>query len=246
MDIFEIYLEESGEEFPIHIIEYEDYVLFKANDIGDILNLSYITKQISSFDDSERKTVIIKNQAFFFLTDIGAYTVLGSSRKKNSKNLLKWINRYAKNFDKKKELRNKKIEDIPIVTRYDDVYVAYIFKFENNDKKVNYFVKVTKNWFKKSRFLESVFPNGQLIFTISFDKNKVDYKKYIDYVKYTLCNYTSSDIYDNDLDLEYTKRVLALPLIYSRFSDTKNEEETIKLTKDSDLLEIRNDLLPSS
>ena len=94
--------------------------------------------------------------------------------------------------------------------------------------------------------MESVFPNGQLIFTISFDKNKVDYKKYIDYVKYTLCNYTSSDIYDNDLDLEYTKRVLALPLIYSRFSDTKNEEETIKLTKDSDLLEIRNDLLPSS
>jgi len=245
MDIFEIYLEETGEEFSIHIIEYDDYVLFKANDIGDILNLSYITKQISSFDESERKTVIVKNQAFFFLTDIGAYTVLGSSRKKNSKNLMKWINSYVKNFEKKKELKNKRIEDVQLTTKYDDVYVAYIFKIENNDKKINYFVKVTKDWFKKSLFLESVFPNGEIIFTISFDKNKVDYKKYINYVKYTLNNYYSSDIYDNNLDVEYTKRVLALPLIYTRFSDTKNED-IIKLTNDSDLLEIRNDLLPIS
>ena len=244
MDIFEIYTDESGKQFPLHIIEYDDYLLFKANHIGDILSLSYITKQISSFDESERKTIIVKNQACFFLTDIGAYNVLGSSRKKSSKNLLKWINDYNKNFEKKRLFKKK--EDIQPIIRYEDVYVAYIFEFINNDKQVNYFVKVTKNWTKKYKFLESVFPNGNLIYSICFNKNKMDHKKYSDYIKFTLSNNSSSDIYDSDLDIEYTKKILALPIIYLKFAETKNDDELFNLIKERDLSEIRDDLLQIS
>lgn len=245
MNKFEIYKSEDGREHSLHIIEYDEYVIFKANDIGKILGLSYITKQISSFDDTERKTVLINDNSFYFLTDIGAYTVLGSSRKMNAKQLMRWINNYVKDFEKKKKLKNEtniekncdnKIDD-------DDIYVAYIFKFTDNSNEVKYLIKATKNWSKKIRFFEEVFPKGKLLFWLGFNKNQIDYKKYIEYIKFCLNEYYISEIYDHYINVDYVKKILALPIIWTDFANAENKKE-LKYVLDNEIFkEIRDDFL---
>ena len=78
--------------------------LFRASDIGEILELSNIRKTIQDFDNTEKVTVTSGdgtsgNPNITFLTESGLYNVLCISKKPIAKKFRKWI------FEVIKEIR---------------------------------------------------------------------------------------------------------------------------------------------
>jgi len=70
--------------------------LFRASDIGLILEISNIRSTIKDFDETEKDVVVItdsigRNQEITFLTEIGLYNVLCMSRKPIAKIFKKWV-----------------------------------------------------------------------------------------------------------------------------------------------------------
>lgn len=103
------------------IKEEPNTYLFKASDIGDILELTNIRISIQNFDDDERavrKAYDTTNrlQDVIFLTSRGVYRLLYNSKKEIAKKFRKWVGDILDdiNFNNSQELikqvENHKLE----------------------------------------------------------------------------------------------------------------------------------------
>lgn len=87
-----------------------DDPLFRANDIGTVLEITNIRTTIQHFDESEKVLIIIDTpgglQQVSFLTEVGLYRVLYKSRKPIAVKFQKWVCEIVK------ELRLKGVYDL--------------------------------------------------------------------------------------------------------------------------------------
>lgn len=96
--------------------------LFRACDIGEILEISNVRSTIQHFDDTEKITQLIKTggglQNVTFLTEKGLYKILFKSRKPIAEQFQNWVCEVIKeirlngfyNLQKQLELKNKETE----------------------------------------------------------------------------------------------------------------------------------------
>jgi prophage antirepressor-like protein len=95
--------------------------LFRASDIGSILEISNVRQSIKDFDNTEKVAVSItdsigREQNVSFLTELGLYQLLFISRKPVAKIFKKWVCEVIKEirlngiYDLQKQLEKQKIE----------------------------------------------------------------------------------------------------------------------------------------
>ena len=74
-----------GDEYPVNIQGTIENPLFKANDIGEILGLTQIRKNLLDYSSEEKVGILIPSkggmQETTFLTEIGLYKIIMRSRK---------------------------------------------------------------------------------------------------------------------------------------------------------------------
>ena len=85
----------DGVEIPITVAGTHDNPLFRASDIGTVLDIPYIHTNISHMDETERVNLSTKtnggNQNVSYLTELGLYTVLFRSNKPIAKTFRLWV-----------------------------------------------------------------------------------------------------------------------------------------------------------
>ncbi len=109
--------------------------LFRASDIGAILEINTIRSSVRDFDDTEK--VVHKahtlggEQEVLFLTEKGLYKVLFRSRKSIAEKFTNWVCEVIKeirlnsNYELKKQLENKQLE-VENITITNDNYLMII------------------------------------------------------------------------------------------------------------------------
>ncbi|WP_439818401.1 BRO family protein [Weissella paramesenteroides] len=77
----------------IRTIEIEDEVWFVATDVANTLNLSNTTMALNRLDDDERSKFNLGRQGEVnIISEAGLYSFIGSSRKKEAKKFMRWVN----------------------------------------------------------------------------------------------------------------------------------------------------------
>ena len=144
----EIYCEE---------IKDKKYFYFKANDIGNILNIVNIRTSIQNFDIDEAITKpskdgkgVIRNTNF--LTSRGIYRLLYASRKPIAIKFRKWVGDILDDiiFNESNEVK-KKYEEMDI--RFKFLQMKYNEEVQERDKEVNWLHYITKDQVSFSKFL---------------------------------------------------------------------------------------------
>jgi prophage antirepressor-like protein len=116
--------------------------LFRASDIGEILEISNIRQSISSFDESEKHAVSItdiigREQQVTFLTELGLYQLLFVSRKPIAKTFKKWVCEVIKEIRLNGEYKLKKeLEEISIKEKQKEIEQVIINQFPVNTECV--------------------------------------------------------------------------------------------------------------
>jgi len=84
-----------GDEYTVNIQGTVENPLFKANDIGEILGLTQIRKNLLDFSSEEKVGILIPslggNQETSFLTEIGLYKIIMRSRKPIANKFQSWV-----------------------------------------------------------------------------------------------------------------------------------------------------------
>jgi prophage antirepressor-like protein len=124
--------------------------LFRASDIGEVLDISKIRNTIQEFDETEKVAhsmdTLGGKQEVTFLTEKGLYKVLFRSRKPIAKQFTDWVCEVIKevrlnglyNLEKQLELKDKKIDDIlndkdlNIIKNFENKPIVYLGLVENN------------------------------------------------------------------------------------------------------------------
>lgn len=77
----------------IRTVEIEDEVWFVATDVANTLNLSNTTMALNRLDDDERSKFNLGRQGEVnIISEAGLYRFIGSSRKKEAKKFMRWVN----------------------------------------------------------------------------------------------------------------------------------------------------------
>lgn len=111
-------LVEQFKHFNIEIYGTYDEPLFKAKDIGDLLEIKNIRDTINKFDDDCKVkinvgTTDVGNSNTWFLTEEGIYELLFISRKPIAKEFKKWVRKTIKQIRlNSNKLLNDKIKEL--------------------------------------------------------------------------------------------------------------------------------------
>lgn len=151
MDLIKFFVD-NDENIEINIQGTVDEPLFQANQIGKLLGLTNINKNIKDFDQDEKVlTLSYSNggkQNMSFLTEIGLYRILGMSRKEKARKFQKWIATVVKEiringkYELEKSLKDtiqNHEKDIQqqrhdlLLTLWDDTPGVYIGKIKDMD-----------------------------------------------------------------------------------------------------------------
>ena len=112
----------NSNELHTNIVIKGDYnnPLFRASDIGEILEMSNIRAHIANFDDTERRVNTIDTSTgpkqVTFLTEKGLYKILFKSRKPIAEKFQNWVCEVIKEirlnsvYDLQKQLEKQQIE----------------------------------------------------------------------------------------------------------------------------------------
>jgi prophage antirepressor-like protein len=167
---------ENNMHININIKGTYDNPLFKASDIGEILEISNVRQSIVNFDDTEKVAVsttdtIGRDQSVTYLTEIGLYQLLFISRKPIAKIFKKWVCEIIKEIriqgsyhleqqlkekdeqlkEKNEELKeNKKlIEDLELLKQHDDTPTIYIYNIDTRKQPPDLKIGYTMNVYKR-------------------------------------------------------------------------------------------------
>lgn len=176
MDLIKLFVD-NEENIEINIIGTKENPLFQANQIGKLLGLKNINKNIKDFDDDEKVITLSYthggNQNISFLTEIGLYRLLGMSKKEKARKFQKWVAivikeiRLKGNYELEKSLKEtiENTEYEKELTRHktlletlketQGVYIGKIRNMENN----KIFIKIgnTKDIKERTRSLKKSF-----------------------------------------------------------------------------------------
>lgn len=233
------YEDESGEEHLIITSERCNCLLFMAKNIAKILKLTNISKHLANYENEVEKVfLVIEDErgkySEYFLTEIGLYTLLGSSRKENARHLMKWANllireNISKNIKKNNIVdeidKDCKIKDLKILTNTSAKFNVFIFDTSIKEKgcKKNLIIQTTKlNSEEIEKTLFDLFPNGRIEFFRTIKSETFDIVKYKEYIKFMLSSYCRDDFIIKDryeINIDFAKLILITPIILNRFID---------------------------
>lgn len=132
--------------------------LFRASDIGEILEITQINSTIRDFDETEKQglhivDVIGRNQEVTFLTEKGLYEILFRSRKPIAKQFKSWVYEVIRELrlngvfklknEYKKALEALEEKDQHLLMKDQEISYALILNFKN--KHVIYLILVGEN-----------------------------------------------------------------------------------------------------
>jgi prophage antirepressor-like protein len=159
---------ENGMTQTITIKGTSENPLFRASDIGSILEISNIRQTIKDFDNTEKVAVSIadsigREQNVSFLTELGLYQLLFISRKPIAKIFKKWVCEVIKEirlnglYDLQKQLEKQKLEmqlleenkdkemEAKVILEKELVREKILFKEYDNVGNMIYIIKVKNN-----------------------------------------------------------------------------------------------------
>ena len=124
------------EELNIPIYGTYEEPLFKAKDIGDLLEIKDIRTSIKEFDEDDRHTMTVidsigRKQETTMLSESGLYKILMISRKPVAKQFQKWVFNVIKEIRKTGEYKNKEFienesKSTTVIENYIGKSIAYI------------------------------------------------------------------------------------------------------------------------
>jgi len=182
---------ENNMHININIKGTYDNPLFKASDIGEILEISNVRQSIVNFDDTEKVAVsttdtIGRDQSVTYLTEIGLYQLLFISRKPIAKIFKKWVCEIIKEIriqgsyhleqqlkekdeqlkEKNEELKeNKKlIEDLELLKQHDDTPTIYIYNIDTRKQPPDLKIGYTMNVYKRIKPYKQICKFGKIEF----------------------------------------------------------------------------------
>ena len=207
--------------------------LVKAADIGKILGLTNINKNLKDFDNNEKvilNEMTIKGiQDINYLTINGVKNILNKSRKPNADNLLKWYENEIENF------KNNTQNIIKNNQKYHNELVFYVIQKNNQINNNEYIINFDKNY---NNYINNLKLNNE-IFDIIYEKLIDENNKYIgDFIIKLLEKYNiSSNIYlNNNNNLMYIINYVfnILNIINNTNQDTDNYINNINNINDID------------
>ena len=164
MEILKAFIQDD-KQYNITILWENEESLFKASEIGDLLDIKKIYSSITDYDKDEKVIRNINtnggNQDVVFLTEEGLYKLIMQSRKPIVKSFQKWVTKVIKEIrktgkyelelinnnqleiEKALKLEGDKMQNIieinqhnALVEAFRDRYVVYIAKIKDIDNKI--------------------------------------------------------------------------------------------------------------
>lgn len=191
--------------------------MFKASDIGLILEISNINHSIKDYDETEKKLIHIDTvggkQYVSFLTEKGLYNILFTSRKPIAKNFKNWVCDIIKEIrlngkyelekqliEKEEQLKekdekmveieqhNKKlIEEAEQFKMIDKTPVIYIYNIDTRNQNPELKIGCSQNYYERIKPYKQTNKFGKIEFTVSV--YNTDLKKFENYIHYVLNDY---------------------------------------------------------
>ena len=131
---------ENNLHTPITICGTRERPLFRASDIGVVLDIPYIHTNIGGFDETEKILLPTKtsggNQNIVFLTEEGLYTVLFRSKKPIARTFRKWVCQ---------TIRDIRLESMHIVEKENKQLREQLQEKKEETKKVLQFAEISEN-----------------------------------------------------------------------------------------------------
>jgi len=199
-----IYKESSGTEHQLNIFEDTNQVFFRANDVGKILELLNVSKAIAGIEESEKQQFPFKNDGHillsYYLSELGVYSLLGSSRKEKSFELMRWINNYCKEYL------------IKINTK---IIYPYYFVIWNCNTKLNkkFVIKATSKYYDDSgNSLFQDYPKGNMHYFSELKNPKYTKQEFNEYLKIILKQFKcKKKVYE--INPDFVKILYVIPII---------------------------------
>ncbi len=239
--------------------------LFKASDIGEILEMANIRTSIANFDDTERHVHTMDTSTgpkqVTFLTEKGLYKVLFKSRKPIAEQFQNWVCEIIKEirlngiYDLKKELEMKNTIDLRNQKALDKekmllsqfskpcsiVYIIKVKSFENG----HYIVKIGESRRGISgRYNEhkSKYSECLLLDVFAVNRSK-DFESYIHNHNLIRCNRVRDlEGHENELELFLIGKELSYQMILDTINsqiDNFQESSTYKLELELEKLKLQ-------
>lgn len=181
MDFFQDFMI-NGTKHNIDILWDNGHPLFRASEIGNILELADINKSIKSFDDDEKekRKILTANgtQDVLFLKEVGLYRLIMTSRKPNAKPFQKLISKIigtiskTGNYIQNKELNVEKIKQDSLIEANKNKNIIFIGKIKNIDDKILIIIGYTNDIYTQNNNLTNLFESFSIINILECDKNE--------------------------------------------------------------------------
>ena len=226
--------------------------LFRCSDIGVILEISNINKNIADFDETEKITIITKtnggNQSVSFLTEKGLYKVLFRSRKPIAETFQNWVCEIIKEirlngtYILQKKLEEKEKENIELQKKLEDSNdnspTIYIWNTNTQDKKPELKIGITLNVHKRIKPYKQINKHGKIEFTMPI--LNVDIKMFEKVIHTVLHNYKVQDEVFK-LDIEEAKLII---INFANFIKlTQNTNDSDRINKMQKIYEHQNNII---
>jgi prophage antirepressor-like protein len=233
-----------------------DKPLFRASDIGEILEIVNIRQSISSFDNTEKCAVISsdstgREQNVTFLTEKGLYKVLFKSRKPIAEKFQNWVCeviteiRLNGKYELEKQIseqkqqlllkqteleENKKmLEETEKLTKCNEIPTIYIFNIDTTREKPELKIGITHNVSKRIKPYKQISKHGKLEFTHVVENANI---KIMESYVHSLLSFARVKDEVFQLGVEEAKLIiLNVVNIFDIVSINNEPEKVLKLTK---------------
>jgi len=212
--------------------------LFRASDIGEILEMSNIRAHILNFDESERHVNTIDtstgNKEVIFLTEKGLYKILFKSRKHIAEIFQNWVCDVIKEirlhgtYTLQQKLKEKENENIELQKKLeasnDNSPTIYIWNTNTQEQKSELKIGITLNVHKRVKPYKQINKHGKIEFTMPI--LNVDIKMFEKVIHTVLHNYKIKDEVFK-LDIEEAKLIIINFANFIKLTQITNESERI-------------------
>jgi len=226
--------------------------LFRASDIGSILEMSNIRATIQNFDETEKVVMNIDtlggSQQVSFLTEFGLYQLLFISRKPIAKKFKKWVSEVIKEIRltgqyqlekqlKEKDEKIKKIEnelkekddEIDKIKNSEKIPMMYIYNCDSTQNIPELKIGYTTNLYSRLRPYKQTHKNGKLEF--SLELQDINIRIVETFIHELLKSYRIKDeIFKGDVD-EIKFIIINLVNFIKLTNLNKSENKTKKIFK---------------
>jgi len=235
--------------------------LFRATDIGEVLDIKNIHQNISDFDESEKLFITIDTkggpQNIIFLTENGLYRTLMKCKKPIAVTFQKWVCNILKEirlkgkYDLEEEIRKKNEENQRLQDENNRLVstngnpIIYIYNTDTRLEKPDLKIGVTEKYRERSKQYKTSHPFGRMEFSIDIPAD-INLKTVESWIHYILDKHRlKGEVFG--LSIDEAKKQIIRVVNSLLLSSIKNDDERIeKLNKliDHETIVIHN--IPNS